>query len=284
MILAVVAFMAPSAAQVAADVQAHYAKLPQLTMDFEEKVTDATFGTTKVSSGTMFLAKPNRFRANYVKTVAKAKKRDKDFIFDGTLFWMVDHRNLSVDQLSAPGGALPAASAFLLGGNLANDYNLALTGSRLVLTPKQPSASVKQLELVVDPKTWSVTESIVTAPSGNVEDFRFTTTSTALIPTGTFTFVAKSYPTYKVVVHAAPVASAPAKPAAPTRLAPPAKPVPPASATPSTTPTTPTTAPTLTPTTDPTTTPTTAPTTTPTTAPTTTPTAAPTTTPTTTTP
>ena len=51
--IAIVAFMAPSATQVVADVQKHYAKLPQLTMDFTQKVTLALTGKTQTSQGTI---------------------------------------------------------------------------------------------------------------------------------------------------------------------------------------------------------------------------------------
>ncbi len=217
--IAIVAFMAPTAAQVLADVQKHYAKLPQLTMDFDQKVTSVTFGRTTASHGTMYLEKPNLFRADYIKVVNGKTKFDKQFIYDGQQFWIVDHMNLTVIVTSVNTSVIPSVGAFLTNSNLAASYDVSLAHGKLVLKPKQPQADVKELDFVIDANN-NVTESIVIAPSGDANDFTFTKTTSGLIPPGTFVFDPKSVPTYKVI--SPPAAPAPAKPAAPAKAPTPA--------------------------------------------------------------
>jgi len=200
-ILAVVAFMAPSAAQVATDIQAHYAKQPQLTLEFEQVVTHGTTGMVQRSQGTLALARPGSFRASYVKIIAKAPKPSRDFIYDGKKLWLVDYPNLEIHESTVPAAQLPTAAAFLLGGDLSKTYDLALSGSTLVLTPKQPSAEVKELDLVVDPKTGDVIESIIKAPNDDVSEFHFAHPNTATLPADTFAHDRKKYPNFKLTVH-----------------------------------------------------------------------------------
>jgi len=226
-ILAVVAFMAPSASQVLANVQQHYATIPELTVEFVQKVVNTTFGTTQTSQGTLYLAKPNLFRTDYVK--GKPPKPTREFIFNGATLWIIDHANLQVIKNSAPGAVLPAVGSFLTGGNLAAANTVTLTGNTLTLVPKQSQAGVKQLELVVDPQTWDVVESIVTDPSGDVNDFAFTSPRTTKLAATTFVFNSSSLPSYKLVV--VPPAAAAAGPAAPTKAAVPAVPTKPAAPT-----------------------------------------------------
>ena len=192
--IAIVAFMAPTASQVLADVQAHYATVTDLTLDFEQKVTNITFGATKTSEGTLFLQKPNRFRLDYVKR----GKLDKEFIYDGSTLWIVEHQNLSILKNTAPNAALPAVGSFLTNGNLAATYDVALSGNTLALTPKQPDTALTKLELVVDLTTSEVTASIVTDPSGNTNDFAFKSSKAAKISATRFVFSPSSQPGYKL--------------------------------------------------------------------------------------
>jgi chaperone LolA len=211
--------MAPTAAQVVTNVQNHYARLAQLQMNFDQKVTDVTFGKTTTSHGTLALAKPNSFRMSYAKIVAKKPKQDKDFVSDGKTLWIVDYMNMTVTVAGISANTqIPAIGAFLTNANLANDYTIALHKNTLELTPKQPTAGVDKVAFVVDPTTWDVTESIVTAPGGNASDFTFTAVTSGLIAPGTFGDQVKAHPTFKGIM----APSAPGTPVKP----PPTKPAP----------------------------------------------------------
>jgi len=175
---------APSAATVLANVQTFYASQHQMTAEFHQVVTQVAFGDTGVSDGSVRLAKPDRFRFDYV---SKKKIATKSFIFDGTVLWLIDVPNKQIFKSQVrTNAALPAAVSFLTGANLTTQFNVALNTSGkignanarasatvLELTPKQASAQFKQLFFVVDPATWAVTESIVIDSSGNTQDITF---------------------------------------------------------------------------------------------------------------
>jgi outer membrane lipoprotein-sorting protein len=175
----------PSAATVLANVQAFYASQTQMTADFHQVVTQAAFGNTGVTDGSVRVAKPALFRFDYL---SKKKTATKSFIFDGKILWVIDVANKQIFKSQVQtNAALPAAVSFLTGAsNLTTQFNVALNTSGkigsasarasvtvLELTPKQASAQFTQLFFVVDPATWAVNESIVIDSSGNTQDITF---------------------------------------------------------------------------------------------------------------
>jgi outer membrane lipoprotein-sorting protein len=216
-----------TAPQALAQVDATYAGAKQLSADFTQTVVNATFGTTTVSTGTVYVARPNKMRWDY-KTRKKAL--DKAFIFDGTTLWVVEPRNQSVLKHTVISGTLPAAISFLSGGgSLAKEFsasaptdpNQLVPGATVVeLLPKQPSAQFKQLLLVVDPTTWTVTRSIVVDTNGHTNTFEFTAIDlNAKHSASIFEFQPQRFPTFKVVTVGSPTALSPAAPAKPARPA-----------------------------------------------------------------
>jgi outer membrane lipoprotein-sorting protein len=172
---------APSAPTVLANVQAFYASQHQMTAAFHQVVTQAAFGTTAVTDGSVRLAKPDRFRFDYL---SKKNTATRSFIFDGKVLWVIDVANKQIFKTPVQTNAtLPAAVSFLIGAStLTTQFNVALNTSGkfgrasttvLELTPKQASAQFKQLFFVVDPATWAVDESIVIDSSGNTQDITF---------------------------------------------------------------------------------------------------------------
>jgi outer membrane lipoprotein-sorting protein len=203
---------APSAATVLANVQAFYASQHQMTAAFHQVVTQAAFGTTAVTDGSVRLAKPDRFRFDYL---SKKNIATKSFIFDGAVFWVIDVPNKQIfkNQVQT-NSTLPASVSFLTGAsNLATQFNVALNTSGkigrasatvLELTPKQASAQFKQLFFVVDPATWTVTESIVIDSAGNTQDITFANPDFKSAIKPTLFQVSPNVPGFKLVVVPAP--------------------------------------------------------------------------------
>jgi chaperone LolA len=201
-----VAHAAPSADAVAKEVEQFYAKLSHLHARFRQDIYNATFGQTKTTSGTVWLSRPTSMHWDYANRRDPSKSA-KEFVSDGKTLWVVDHENRWIDARSLAGSSLPASAAFLLGGSLTKSYTVALDvsgtygkGTVLALTPRTPSAEVKELELVVDPSDGHVVESIVINSNGDVNHFTFDGVDTKTAPSATaFTVNPKSLPTYKVV-------------------------------------------------------------------------------------
>lgn len=199
---------AQSAQDVLANVQKFYAGTPQLSATFEQSVSNATFNNTQTSEGRLWVAKPSQFRFDY--NSKRTKKVEKNFIFDGTTLWFVDHPNLKIYKQSTAGSSLPAAVSFLTGGSsLANNFTIALNTSGtyggkgatvLELTPKTASAQYKQLFFVVDPADWHISQSIVITPNDDVQTFTFKAPDYKKpIKPATFQFTPKALPTYQLV-------------------------------------------------------------------------------------
>lgn len=191
----------PAAEAVAKKVQAFYGAQKHLTADFHQVVTPA-FGSSKqkVSDGKLWAMKPTSARMDYLR----AQKLYRRFNYDGTVMTYVDVSNLSIERFTGQNLTIPPAILFLTGSaTLGKDFNLALDPSgKLELTPKQPSAALAKLQLVVDPKDGHVSESIVTGSSGDVEDVTFSNVDTATaVGASDFVVVLKNFPNYKVTTH-----------------------------------------------------------------------------------
>ena len=184
-----------SAADVVDRVQQFYAGIKQVTASFRQAVTNDTFGSTKTSDGTVWIAKPGKMRWDYLekkdvdtevdgkpakKTEVKVKK---SFISNGKSLYVVEHDNKQVVKKSLQQDLMPVAVSFLYGkGNLKAEFNpeLDTTGRYgekddivLKLAPKQPSAQYKNLYLVVSRADFHVSQSIIVDSSNNVNHFRF---------------------------------------------------------------------------------------------------------------
>jgi len=184
-----------SAADVVDRVQQFYAGIKQVTASFRQAVTNDTFGSTKTSDGTVWIAKPGKMRWDYLekkdidtevdgkpakKTEVKVKK---SFISNGKSLYVVEHDNKQVVKKSLQQDLMPVAVSFLYGkGNLKAEFNpeLDTTGKYgaqgdlvLKLAPKLPSAQYKNLYLVVSRADFHVSQSIIVDSSNNVNHFRF---------------------------------------------------------------------------------------------------------------
>jgi len=171
-------------------VQQFYAGIKQVTAQFRQAVTNNTFGSTKTSDGTVWIMKPGKMRWDYLdkrkdpgnpgKEIVEVKK---SFISNGSYLYVVEHDNKQVVKKNLQQDLMPVAVSFLYGkGDLRAEFNAEIdkTGKYgekddivLRLTPKQPSAQYKNLYLVVSPKDFHVSQSVIVDSSSNVNQFRF---------------------------------------------------------------------------------------------------------------
>jgi chaperone LolA len=197
------ALAAPTASSTLASVHSYYAKAPQLTAKFKQVVTYATYNTAKTTSGNVYVKKPGDVRWDYLKP---DKNVSKSFMYDGTTLWLVDNDSMKVMKQAVGDTAMPAAVAFLTGGDLTAQFNVALDASGtyggagatvLALTPKQPSAAYQRVFFVVA-DDGHVRESIVIASNGDVNDIQlFLPDTTTSVPASLFTVSPGALPGYK---------------------------------------------------------------------------------------
>lgn len=174
----------PTAAEILAGVQKFYASIGGVKAKFRQEVTNATFGRTDISDGTLLIKKPGKMRWEYFGKKSKGKiSVAKDFISNGATLYVVDYENKQVIQKDLKKNLLPTAVTFLYGkGDLAADFTPELDTSGtyggkgdlvIKLVPKAASAQYKSLHLVVDAGTYRVRESILVDSAGNKNHFRF---------------------------------------------------------------------------------------------------------------
>lgn len=186
---------APAAAEPSlATVQASYAKLEHVKAAFTQTTVNATYGVTKARHGKLYLARPDKMRWDY-----SDKKQDHSFIYDGTVLWFVDPAGKKVIKYKTDQQMMPVAFAFLRGGDLSKEFDVAASGDTLVLAPKSTNAAVKTLTLVIDAKTNRVVKSIVRNHQDDTNEFVLANLDEATAPDAKiFEFSPKRVPLYKV--------------------------------------------------------------------------------------
>jgi outer membrane lipoprotein carrier protein len=231
-----------TAAEVVDRVQQFYASIKQVTASFRQSVTNETFGSTKTSDGTVWIMKPGKMRWDYLekkKTGAKVEVEvKKSFISNGTYLYVVEHDNKQVVKKSLEKDLMPVAVSFLYGkGDLKAEFNAEIdkTGKYgekddivLKLSPRQPSAQYKNLYLVVSPRDFHVSQSVIIDSSNNVNHFRFYAPDFEKpIKDSYFEFDERSVKNYRVIDADSPrdgIAGSGAAPPAAPKLPPQAKP------------------------------------------------------------
>jgi len=172
-----------AAAEIVDRVQQFYAGIKQVTASFRQAVTNTTFGSTKTSDGAVWIMKPGKMRWDYLEKKKTGVEVKKSFISNGAYLYVIEHDNKQVVKKNLQHDLMPVAVSFLYGkGDLKAEFDAELDKSAkygekddivLKLTPKQPSAQYKNLFLVVSPKDFHVSQSVIIDSSGNVNHFRF---------------------------------------------------------------------------------------------------------------
>jgi outer membrane lipoprotein-sorting protein len=169
-----------TADQVVGKVQNFYEGTQHLTAKFRQTYHNKSFGKTFKNDGRVWIKKKGKMRWDYFASRGKVKK---SFLSDGQKLWGVEYDNKQYYSADLKGNMLPVAVTFLSGeGDLKQDFTAKLdtSGKRgkkgdyvVELTPKKPSARYKTLWLVVNPKNYRVTESVVLETSKRVNRFMF---------------------------------------------------------------------------------------------------------------
>jgi chaperone LolA len=184
--------------QLLVEMQASYAKAQHLVGSFTQTIT-RQIGKPDLSTGTLYLARPDKMRWEYIDKKGKPKR---DMIYDGKTLWSVEHQNTKIYQYTTVSPTLPAAVSFLTSGDkLTDEFTVTSPAAdTLELVPKQVSAKVKKLTFVVDPKTKQVVRSIVLDHNDDTNTFEFTKVDLATKPDAKkFQFSPKDKPAFEVV-------------------------------------------------------------------------------------
>lgn len=171
-----IALSAP--ADTLAKVQATYKNAGDVSAKFEQTYVDKVRGAKKLESGEMWAKKDGKVRWSY-RSPAR-----KDFVFDGKQAFFYEPENSQVTVFDKFQDS-PVASAmrFLWGqGDLVKSFEASACDAKcvtagdavsIVLSPKDPIASVERIQLDTDGPSGKVRRSIVVDPLGNRTEYVF---------------------------------------------------------------------------------------------------------------
>ena len=194
---------APSASELARQIQQHYANVRDFTADFTHTYRGALPQTTS-DRGTVRIKKPNRMRWTY-----QAPEKN-ELVADGVLVWWyvpTDHR---VQRSAIPqGDDVSSAVMFQAGkGDLVRDFRAAMPATQtagswqLDLTPIAKQADFDTLSLIVDRKTLQWRGLSTVDHDGGVSTFSFTNLKENVgLKDGEFTFTPPPGVELEVIRH-----------------------------------------------------------------------------------
>lgn len=158
---------AAAVAAIVQAVQARYEGTRDLKAQFKQVYTDQLYGRSRTSYGYLFVKKPGMMRWNYAAPERKA------FISDGKVLWVWEPADKQAFRNPLDLRTLSTGLTFLLGaGDLRREFEIGLASAPrdrlggpddvvLKLTPKQPSAQLDYLVLVVRRVDHAVVESMI---------------------------------------------------------------------------------------------------------------------------
>ena len=166
---------APSAADLAARIQAHYNTVRDFTAEFTLAQTSGLLPKAVQERGELKVKKPSRMRWVYQST------DKKQFVSDGTRFYSYFPQDKYVTQSLLPkSDEASTALLFLAGrGDLTRDFVASAPDEqpagewRLVLKPKSKQADFKTLTLDVDRSSLALRGLTVVDEQGGISKFRF---------------------------------------------------------------------------------------------------------------
>jgi outer membrane lipoprotein carrier protein len=166
----------PPVAEVVTKVQAFYNKTKDLKGKFKQVYTDTLYNKQRTHYGYLYVRKPGMMRWNYVKP------EKKSFIADGKELWVYEPDDKQAFRNPLSTANLSTGLTFLLGqGDLTKEFDVAYASEQLggpgdlvlKLTPKKPTAQYQHIVMVVSPKDYAVSESMVVSKH-NKNHFVFT--------------------------------------------------------------------------------------------------------------
>jgi outer membrane lipoprotein carrier protein len=163
--------------EIVAKVQAVYEKTLAFKAAFTQIYSHKVYKRDMKSTGIVYFKKPGLMRMEYTTPEKKI------FIADGKFFWMYEPAEDSAIKAPLDDSTLPTSITFLMGkGDLRTEFEAKLLADHplgakgalvLELTPRGSTAHYKKLQLVVNPTTWFVEETLVFDPTGNVNHIVF---------------------------------------------------------------------------------------------------------------
>ncbi len=162
--------------------QKFYADTADFQAKFKQVYSDIAAGEKKGSYGRVFFKRKGKMRWHYYETSKKSKKQElkKLLVSDGSVFWVYEPQFKQVFKECLQNSKLPTSLRFLMGqGDLLKDFNASLSKKStsklpiLTLVPKTPTAKYKQLEFVIDSKTFQVLRTTIYDPYGNTNEITF---------------------------------------------------------------------------------------------------------------
>ncbi len=163
-------------------VEAAYAKLTDITIDFSQIYLQKARARLQVESGKLYVARPKKIRWDYLSP------KQKFFVYDGAIayFYVVEDAQIIKDAHFEK-SKLSSALGFLWGeGHLLTNFKsgtclnkkpeICQAGrscSCLLLEPKEPIPEVVRMELMVDNETFLVHGALLTDPLDNETTYVF---------------------------------------------------------------------------------------------------------------
>jgi outer membrane lipoprotein-sorting protein len=171
----------PSTAIVVANVQQHYAAVPELAAVFRRSITNA-HGITSTEEGTVQMSAAGAFRWDYLRTRRGHARVSHVSLFDGQTLWRIDHDAktltgsvaLPLDPESLSLMFLTQNTSYAASFRVTTWTPLALDEDIVLeLSPAQPSTTSPKVYFVVAPSNFRVRESWVVHPTGVTERIQF---------------------------------------------------------------------------------------------------------------
>jgi len=159
--------------EIVARVQASYDRVDDFVADFTQEYTNVALGDTDTSTGRVHFLKPGMMRWDYVSPMFRI------FVSDGSALWIYEPEEGLYYTQPLADSDLPSALRFLMGdGRIEEDFEISRVDDRagrlvLELVPVEDEGQYTKLRFVVDPETWSVTETTIYDPLGNTNRIRF---------------------------------------------------------------------------------------------------------------
>lgn len=166
----------PSAADVAARVQAFYNRTQTFQADFAQKYTIKAYNRTKESNGKVVFEKPGKMSWRYTTNGNRV-------VSDGKLLKVYEEEEKQMYEQPMNQSQYPAALAFLVGeGDIRSSFKLETLdpakanfpgGYVLVGQPREPTPAYQKMLFFVDAKTDQVRRVILIDAQGNRNRFDF---------------------------------------------------------------------------------------------------------------
>jgi outer membrane lipoprotein carrier protein len=184
---------APSAADVARNLQRRYEQIRDFSAEFEHAYEGGVLRKKLTERGTLLVKKPGMMRWSYTSP------EKKEFVSDGrTLYSYVPEDRQVIVSPVAPAGEATSPAMFLAGkGDIRRDFTpsfetvagLAASDVALKLVPTAPERDYDWIVLVVDRASLQIRRLVTTDSQGGTSTFVFTKLRENLgLPDTAFTF------------------------------------------------------------------------------------------------